>query len=196
MDIACIPGLSPRPVKPDLVFVDLETSGLSPTTDEILEIAAIRVDPETWIERTRFVAKVRPTLPVPREAAEINGYDPVTWGNAMSLDEALRGVTPVLEGARWVGSKPSFDFDFVSTNLKACGRAMPELGSRRLVDVSAMAEPLVAAGAIKQAGLEALRAFFEVNTGRAHRAENDALATMAVYRSLLRLFMPVIRGRV
>lgn len=189
-----IPGLSPRPVKPDLVFVDLETSGLDPRVHEILEVAAIRVDAETFIERKRFVATVRPTLPVDPQAAAVNGYTPEAWWDAVPLDEALHGLTRVIEGARWVGSKPSFDFDFVQTNLRACGREMPELASHRLVDVSAMAEPLIAAGVVRSGGLEALRTFFEVETGPAHRAENDVRATMQVYRSLLRLFLPALRG--
>lgn len=188
-----IPGLSPRPVTADIVSVDLETSGRNHRYHEILEIAAIRVDPHTYQERSRFVAKVRPTMPVDPEAAAINGYTPEGWRDAISLDEGLRGLFPIIEGARWVGSKPDFDFGFVETNARACGRAMPELATHRLVDVSAMAEPLIVAGAIKSGGLEALRKFFKVDTGPAHRAENDALAVLQVYRSLLRLFLPALR---
>jgi DNA polymerase III epsilon subunit-like protein len=182
-------------MKPDLVIVDLETSGLDERFHEILEVAAIRVDATTFEERARFVAKVKPLLPVDPEAAAVNGYAPELWRDAISLDEALRGMFPVIEGARWVGSKPSFDFDFVSTNAQACGRKMPKLATHRLVDVSGMAEPLVAAGLIAKAGLEALREYFGIHTGAPHRALNDALATVAAYRLLLALYQPAIELR-
>lgn len=189
-----IPGLSPRPTKADIVSVDFETSGLNARFHEILEVAAIRVDPETYLERARFVAKVRPTMPVDPEAAAINGYTPDGWRDAISLDEALRGLHPVIEGARWLGSKPDFDFGFLETSTRACGREMPTLATHRLVDISGMAEPLFVAGAIRSGGLEALCAFFEIRT-KFHRAELDALAVLEVYRSLLRLLLPAIRGR-
>jgi DNA polymerase III epsilon subunit-like protein len=187
-----IPGDLLRSAKPDLVFVDLETSGTNHRFHEILEIAAIRFNPDTWAERSRFVAKVRPTMPVDPEAAAVNGYTLEGWKDAISLDEGLRGLFPIVDGARWVGSKPSFDYEFVETNARACGREMPALATHRLVDVSAMAEPLIVAGAIKGGGMARLCEFFDIRM-QLHRAENDALATMQVYRSLLRLFLPALR---
>ena len=179
----------------DLAIVDFETSGLKCRFHEILEVAVIRVEPHTYLERGRFVAKVRPMFSVDPEAAAVNGYTPALWRDAISLDEALRGLSPLVEGTRWVGSKPSFDFDFFEVNMDACGRELPKLASRRLVDVSGMAEPLVAAGLIEGAGLASICEYFRIHTGAPHRAENDARATLAAYRSLIDLYAPAIAAR-
>lgn len=179
----------------DLVFVDLETTGLDERTHEIVEVAAIRVDPVTFAERARFVGKVQPLLGCDPKAAAKNGYNPRDWRSAMWVDEALRGLFPIIEGARWAGSNPHFDFRFVRVNAAACGREMPALATHRLVDVSAMAEPLVHAGLIQRAGLESLREYFKIDTGPAHRAESDALAALAAYRCMIDVYEPAIAAR-
>jgi DNA polymerase III epsilon subunit-like protein len=178
---------------PDLVFVDLETGGLDECEHEILEVAAIRVDARTLVEISRMSVKVAPTRPVPADAAAINGYTPEAWVEAATLDVALALLAPVAEGARWAGSNPAFDYRFVRRAATSCGREAPRLASHRLVDVSAMCEPLVHAGLLERAGIDAICRFFGIPVERrVHRAEADAEAALAVYRAVVRLYQPAI----
>lgn len=47
------------------VVLDLETTGLSPYEDEIIEIALVLIDPQTFQEIDRFHSFVRPQKEIP-----------------------------------------------------------------------------------------------------------------------------------
>lgn len=180
---------------PDLVFVDFETGGLSPQKREILEIGAIRVNPHTLEEISRFEIKVKPTRPqdIEPDAARINGYNEKDWADAVSLREGLEPLFKIVAGARWVGSKPSFDWDFLVAGAERERMALPKLASHRKVDISGMAEPLVSIGLIDGAGVDNLVAFFKIPANRGvHRAIVDAEATIEIYRRLLKIHKPAM----
>ena len=54
-----------------LVFFDLESTGTDPGTDRIVEISALRIDPDgSRAARTR---RLNPERPIPSEATAIHG---------------------------------------------------------------------------------------------------------------------------
>ncbi len=59
----------------DLVVFDLETTGLSPSDDEIIQIAAARVRGGQVVEGDEFFSYVKPSIPIP---AFITSYTGVT----------------------------------------------------------------------------------------------------------------------
>jgi DNA polymerase III epsilon subunit-like protein len=182
---------TPKVDSPDLVIVDFETGGLNPREHEILEIGVVRVDARTLQEVSRLSIKVKPTRPVPPEAAKINGYNEKDWVNAVSLREGLEALFLMVKGARWVGSKPSFDWDFAVAGAEKEGLPLPKLASHRKVDISGMAEPLVSIGLIEGAGVDNLVQFFNLPFERGvHRAIVDAEATLAIYGCLLKIYAP------
>jgi DNA polymerase-3 subunit epsilon len=61
----------PIPLDRPLAFFDLETTGLSRTSDRIIEIAVIRVSPQGDVmERVR---RFNPGMPIPPEVTAIHG---------------------------------------------------------------------------------------------------------------------------
>ncbi len=177
--------------QPDLAVVDFETGGLNAREHEILEIGVVRVNALTHKEVSRLSIKVKPTKPVPPEAAKINGYNEKDWADAKPLREGLEALFLMVKGARWVGSKPSFDWDFAVAGAEKEGLPLPRLASHRKVDISGMAEPLVAIGLIEGAGVDNLIQFFKLPFERGvHRAIVDAEATLAIYQCLLKIYEP------
>jgi DNA polymerase III epsilon subunit-like protein len=177
--------------QPDLAVVDFETGGLNAREHEILEIGVVRVDPLTHKEVSRLSIKIKPTKPVPAEAAKINGYNEKDWADAKPLREGLEALFSMVKGTRWVGSKPSFDWDFAVAGAEKEGLPLPKLASHRKVDISGMAEPLVAIGLIDGAGVDNLIQFFKLPFERGvHRAIVDAEATLAIYQCLLKIYEP------
>lgn len=72
-------------------IIDLETTGLNPQVDEILEIGLVQFymgnenNIETWD------TKVRPDLPsfISEEAKRVNGYNDKEWKDAASLSQSM-----------------------------------------------------------------------------------------------------------
>lgn len=54
-----------------LVFVDLETTGLNPETDRVVEIGLVRVEPDG--SRRQLVERVDPGVDIPEQSSRVHG---------------------------------------------------------------------------------------------------------------------------
>jgi len=196
-----------------IVIVDTKTTGLDRTRDEVIEVAAIKVEFPIGDPCEIFYQRFAPSMPVSPEAASVNGYTPETWGKTPSLYGregrlALSGFVEFVSGARWVGSMPQFDFDMLVRPCSVWG--LPDLGkvlaSRRLIDVGSLGAMLVLAGIGEKGGLDELCEklkipdtndpmlddFAKMTGGRIgpHTAMGDALRTLAAFVTLTEVFVP------
>jgi DNA polymerase-3 subunit epsilon len=57
-------------LKKSLAIFDIEATGLSITQDRIVEIAIVKIDPSG--ERSEFLKRVNPEIPIPKEVSEIH----------------------------------------------------------------------------------------------------------------------------
>ena len=186
-----------------LVFPDTETTGLDRQSDEIIELAALRVDWPSWRVDGVYYRRFAPYGPVPHEAAAINGYTPEAWAGAERVTTAdLLEFRDFVAGCRWIGSMPQFDFDFIERARMARGVDPFVLASRRLWCVNSMAAPLTFAGRVEKGGLDELCSVLGIGdplwteaaeklavvagerTGP-HTAMGDALRCVMVLRRLL-----------
>ena len=172
-------------VNTPLLFIDCETSGRLVGLHEIIELAMVKCHPQSLEVIEAHHARTKPTLPVDPEAARINGYTPEGWRDAEELEPVLRRMVPLLNGCRWVGSNPHFDFDFISAAAMANQVTLCGLADWRLVDVSSMAEPWICAGELPEGGLDNLLQWcgFEPRA-RPHSALTDAHSTRLVYGAI------------
>ena len=87
-DYRILRRLAPRPAVPapddeDLrtaIFLDLETTGLDPTRDEIIEIALVpftygRSSGRIYAVKPAFQGLRQPTVPIPAKVTELTGLD-------------------------------------------------------------------------------------------------------------------------
>ena len=65
----------------NLLFMDVETSGLNPMIHEVIEICLVETLPDGTIVQ-RFDSKIKPTRPVVPDAAKVNGYTPEKWADS------------------------------------------------------------------------------------------------------------------
>ena len=79
----------------DYVVVDLETTGYSPLTDEIIEIAAIRV--KNGMAVSTFQQLVKPTEPIDIFITGITGITDEMVAKSPSISEVL----PRFRDSRW-----------------------------------------------------------------------------------------------
>lgn len=131
----------------DLVFVDIETTGLDPDRHEIIEVAALRVDGATLqVKGLRYHARVLPERPetIDPEATALNGYCPVEWARtAKGAGLVRRELRGVLEGAGLSAHNTAFETLFLA-------RWFPDQPwHHHGVDTQALAMPLLRAGLIE-----------------------------------------------
>lgn len=172
----------------DLGWIDVETTGLDPEIDEIIEIAVVRTDAGATRESEVFHTLVLPEKPVRPEIAAINGYDADRWAKeAWPLAEVLGPVFVLLEGTCLAGQNPDFDWRFLEQAARRAGKPLPKLGSYRKIDVSVLAWPLVLIGLLPSVSLDSATAFLRIR-GEPHRALSDVRRTIQVYRLLAGVF--------
>ena len=97
---------------PNYVVFDLETTGLSPTADEIIELSAIKVKNQKAVQT--FSTLVKPSRPIPSGATAINGITNQMVANSPSICEAVKNFLDFIGNEVLVGHNiHSFDLNFM-----------------------------------------------------------------------------------
>lgn len=157
------------------VVLDLETTGLDPLKDEIIEFGAIRVNRDS-ITHESFQALVKPSAKLPAKITRITGITQAMLdADGEPLDKVLREFLDFIGDLPLVAFNAEFDMAFlkraaqprgltirnpVSCALDMARRAWPGRRSYRLADLA------------KDGGLE---------TDDAHRAIADCKRALIVY---------------
>lgn len=96
----------------DYVIFDLETTGTSCTTDEVVEISAIKVVDGKVVEE--FSTLVNPQMPIPYWATEVNGITDTMVADSPTFDVALRDFLEFVGDMILVGHNiHTFDMKFI-----------------------------------------------------------------------------------
>src|SRR6185295_9790012 len=104
-----------------LAFVDVETTGLDPTTDRIAEIGVVTVDDGAPAEWGTFVVQKRGAEPrAPRAAA---GSIHLLPAAAPTFKDIALELTRRLAGRLFVAHNARFDYAFVKAELARAGIA-------------------------------------------------------------------------
>jgi DNA polymerase III subunit epsilon len=120
-------------VKP-LAFIKIQTTGLNPTTDRIIELSITRVDTDGKTKTgTRLV---NPEMPIPAEVTKINGITDEQVKSKPAFKEIAENISKFLEGCDFVGFNISFfDLRFLSEEFNRAGVEFTLLG-RKVVDLA------------------------------------------------------------
>lgn len=159
----------------NVVVLDTETTGLSFSHDELIQIAAAKLECGTIVDW--YVTFVDPGKALPEEIVHLTGICQRDLEGAPSPGEALSGLAEFVGDAAIVAHNAAFDKHFVTKHpegypllentwidsLDLSRISLPRLKSHRLIDlVHAFGAP-----------------------ASTHRADDDVAATCVVYRILL-----------
>jgi len=155
----------------DIVAFDLETTGLEPSRDSIIEIGAVRLLPDGKFDR--FSQLVNPRCNVPFFITELTGIDNEMLEDAPTIDKAIDGFLDFIGDAALLAHNAKFDIEFINSNLIDCG--YPPLVNPA-IDTLELAR-LIYPNLVNHQ-LETVAALFRYDLKKAHRAVNDAEATL------------------
>ncbi len=169
----------------DFVAFDLETTGLSPKSDRIIEIAAVRFDRELRVV-DRIDLLVDPGIPVPLAVQRLTGLGDADVGGALSGLEAAAQLADFCEGARLVAHGAAFDLAF-------CAALVPSaFAGRTVLDTLELARILLPLA--PSHSLPLLAVALSIEHLRPHRADSDAEATRLLFGHLLEVAEALPRG--
>ena len=108
-----------RALNDTCVVFDLETTGLSPVNDRIIEIGAVKIENGQVIDR--FSSFVDPGRPIPFRIENLTGISDAMVKGAGTIEEILPRFRAFIGDAFLVAHNAEFDVSFLSQNLKQCG---------------------------------------------------------------------------
>jgi len=168
----------------DIVFVDVETTGLDPDKDSVIQVGVVRTDYTGTQVKARMCLKVKPSTPVHPRAAAVNGYTPEGWADAVEPAAAALHLAAISQGAEFAGHCVWFDVRFCENLLKKNGVRVP--WGRRNIDTQTLVHLMRAQnpamnGTNLQAALEELGG----QRDAVHDAAEDAEWSRRVYAHVM-----------
>jgi DNA polymerase-3 subunit epsilon len=128
--------LRPLQLTRPLAFFDLETPGVAPATDRIVEIAVLRLDPGGG--RQARARRINPERPIPAEASAVHGIRDEDVREAPTFRQIARGLLDFLGDADLAGfNVRRFDVPLLDREFRDCGLDLG-LDRRRVIDAMAI----------------------------------------------------------
>ncbi|MFM8794855.1 MAG: exonuclease domain-containing protein, partial [Acidimicrobiales bacterium] len=180
---------TPRPHSPDtslhdtlFAVVDVETTGLDPGADRILQMAAVVVDSRGRVVE-EFETVVRPESPDEYEhgAEHIHGISREMVEQGMPLRNALQNFLSVVDGRILAAHNARFDVSFLHAESRRVGL---EWKVSRYVDTLQLSRRTDTSSG-RRHNLEALCEHYGVTRARAHEASSDAKAAASILLKLI-----------
>jgi DNA polymerase III epsilon subunit family exonuclease len=161
------------------VVVDVETTGGSPATDSLTEVAAARYRGGELLGT--YQTFVRPDERIPPFITALTGISDAMVADAPRVGEMLPSFLEFVGGSVLVGHNLRFDLSFLDHALVATGR---DRLANRTVDTLALARRLVR-GVVPDCKLGTLAATLRLPHQPSHRALTDVLATGDLLHAML-----------
>jgi Rad3-related DNA helicase/DNA polymerase III epsilon subunit-like protein len=163
------------PASGDFVAFDLETTGLSPKTDRVLEIGAVRFD-SAMRRLGELEVIVDPGVPIPLAVQRLCGITQADVAGAPAPVEGVAQLADFCAGAELIAHGAGFDVTF-------CAGLAPEaFGGRPVLDTLEFARILLPTA--PSHSLPLLSAAIGIEHLRPHRALSDASATHLLFARL------------
>lgn len=159
------------------VAFDIETTGLNPKYDKIIEIGAVRVREGEPVET--FSTFVNPAKSLPARIVELTGIQDTDVAGAPYIDDILDAFLAFVGDDVLLGHNILFDYSFVKKVAVNQKKAFEKMG----IDTLRIAKRFLSELESRQLGF--LCEYYQIELD-AHRALNDAIAAHRLYATLVR----------
>ena len=161
------------------VVFDLETTGFSPSKNQIIEIGAVKVVNGSITER--FSTFVNPKVPIPFEIEQLTSINDDMVLDAPTIDEILPKFMEFCQDAVMVAHNADFDMSFIKHNCSALGLKC----EKTVLDTVALSRVLLPA--LNRFKLDTVAKALNVSLAHHHRAVDDAACTAEIFVKLVEM---------
>lgn len=164
----------------DYIALDVETTGLNPARDKILEIGAARVQNQKVCGT--YETLIDTGVPIPVRIQELTGITEAMQRTGKKTETAIREFVDFCGELPVLGHNVQFDFSFLKQT--AVNEGLPF--EKEALDTLKIARKVLPD--IPSRSLPAMCAYYQVNPGKSHRALDDALAAHEILGKLWQEF--------
>lgn len=152
----------------DFIAFDLETTGIQPKTDSIVEVGAVRFRNAVLVDT--FCTLINPGRPIPPEASAVNGITDDMVANKPGIETVLPRLADFCGDLPLVAHNAPFDFKFL---LAAVEKHRARAPKGAVLDTCALSR-IIFPGMLNYK-LGTLVRYFGFPSGTFHRAEEDSV---------------------
>ncbi|HVB62480.1 MAG TPA: exonuclease domain-containing protein [Ktedonobacteraceae bacterium] len=161
----------------EYVALDVETTGLRPGPDRVIEIACLRLRNGQIVDS--FQTLVNPLRRLPPFIVQLTGITHEMVAKAPLAEQILPTFLSFIEGATIVGHNVSFDIGFLTYEAQLLGQTFPIDG----LDTIALARRLLPG--LRRFKLDMVAQHLNIPASNRHRAMGDTRVTAAIFLKLL-----------
>lgn len=164
----------------DYVVFDIETTGLRPKTDKIIEIGAVKIKDGEQTEI--FSELINPGVKLPKVINEVTGITDEMLKGKRSINDVLPDFVKFCDTEVVMGHNLMFDYSFISVNAVNMNLKFEKSG----IDTLKIAKKHLSG--LESRKLDYLCSYYGIEDKEHHRAYNDAAVTYKLYLKLAELF--------
>ncbi len=161
-------------------FIDVETTGLSPRTSRVCEVALVAFQGNCRV--SHFSSLVNPGLPIPPETSKIHGITDDMVRNSPAFPALIPRLITLLEGSVIVAHNAEFDLSFIEMEFVRAGLKLPELP---VIDTLNIARRL---GTFTNNRLGTIAKELDISAENWHRALSDVEMTRKIFEHFMLVF--------
>lgn len=164
------------------ICLDCESTGLDPKNDKIIEVAVAKFDLKSI--HSQYESLVNPNCEIPATSIEIHHITQDMVEGKPTIQEILPDLLKFIGRGTLVGHGIGFDIDLIATAAEKEGIPCT-LRNNHFLDTLRMARLY---GDSPTNSLEQLRKHFNIQFEGAHRAMNDVVVNIEVFRFLAKRY--------
>ncbi len=161
------------------VAVDIETTGLKPKTDRIIEIGAVLVQNGEIVDKKDWL--INPKCRLSEFVTTLTGIDGKMLEDAPTIEEVIPEFIDFCKEDVLLGHHIITDFSFLKRNAVNNGFVF----EKKAIDTLKLARIILSD--MEKKSLEYLCSKLNIGTNRSHRALDDVLATVELYNHMAEL---------
>lgn len=161
------------------VVFDIESTGLSPASDMITEIGAVKIEDGVIVDR--FSRFVNPMRPIPEKVVELTRITNEMVADEPPIEVVIKDFVEFIGDATLVAHNAEFDTAFIRRDMDKVGLKF----DFPVLDTLYLSRAIL--NDLKRFNLSAICKKLGVNLEGAHRAVNDAEATAEAFIKMMKL---------